>query len=341
MNQRDLRFYSIIIPLYNRPQEIAELLESLAGQHYPRFEVIVVDDGSSPPATEVVNAFAGRMDLHYVYQENRGQGMARNLGFQQAKGDYFVVFDSDCLIPEDYLHKVDIALQKQSLDAYGGPDMAHPSFSPFQKAINYAMTSPLSTGGIRGNKRHLGRFHPRSFNMGISRETWEKTGGFLWTNQSEDMEFSIRMHRMGLQVGLIAEAGVYHKRRVGLWQFFKQTFSFGQGRIRLFRHFGSEIKPVHALPAAFTLGLSLLLALVIAFHFLPGNNPMVPVISTLICAGGLIYGSYFMLLIGHALYKTHYLRVAVLSALAVFVQFIAYGIGFLKNLIYNSSANPS
>ena len=322
MDSREPRFFSIIIPLYNRPQEIAELLASLTRQKYQKFEVIVVDDGSLPPAADVVNAYAEKLELHYIYQENKGQGFARNLGFQQARGDYFVVFDSDCLIPEDYLQVVDRALQIQWLDAYGGPDRDHPSFTPFQKAINYAMTSPLSTGGIRGNKRHLGTFHPRSFNMGISRQTWEKTDGFRWTNQSEDMELSIRMQGMGLRVGLIAGAAVYHKRRVNLLQFFKQTHSFGQGRIRLFRHFRSELKAVHCLPALFTFGL--LIALLTFNGFILS-----------------IYLGYFVLLFFHALFQTRNIKVAMLSVIAVITQFVAYGSGFLKSLIYTSNSNPS
>src|SRR5690554_6289729 len=338
---REQRFYSIIIPLYNRPQEITDLLDSLTRQLYPHFEVIVVDDGSVPQAYGVINTFAGKLDLQYIYQENRGQGFARNHGFQKAKGDYFVVFDSDCLIPKDYLLKVESALENQWLDAYGGPDMAHSSFTNLQKAISYAMTSPLSTGGIRGNKKHLGTFHPRSFNMGISRETWERTGGFHWTNQSEDMEFSIRMQQMGLRVGLIADAGVYHKRRVSLRQFFNQTFSFGQGRVRLFRHFGSELKPVHCLPSIFTIGLAGLMALFVTFLFVPEFEPIFPMISSVLGVGTIVYSTYFILLFLHALVKNSNLHVAALSVLTVVVQFIAYGSGFLKNLIYNSSSSSS
>ena len=169
-------FFSIIIPLYNRPLEIDELLYTLTQQTYLQFEVLVIEDGSKISAKQIVDSYADKLAISYYYKENAGQGFARNFGFKHAKGDYFVVFDSDCLIPIDYLEIVKNYLLKHQLDAYGGPDGAHSSFTAIQKAISYSMTSPFTTGGIRGNKKHIGQFHPRSFNMGISREVWERTG---------------------------------------------------------------------------------------------------------------------------------------------------------------------
>ena len=189
-------FFSIIIPLYNRPLEIDELLYTLTQQTYLQFEVLVIEDGSKINAKEIVHSYADKLAISYYYKENAGQGFARNFGFEHAKGDYFVVFDSDCLIPIDYLEIVKNYLLKHQLDAYGGPDGAHSSFTAVQKAISYSMTSPFTTGGIRGNKKHIGQFHPRSFNMGISREVWERTGGFILTRLGEDIEFSIRIHSM-------------------------------------------------------------------------------------------------------------------------------------------------
>ena len=325
------RFYSIIIPLYNRPQEIKELLESLTRQHYKDFEVFVVDDGSQPPAKAVVEAFNTRLNLQYIYQSNAGQGMARNAGFAKAKGEYFIVFDSDCLIPEDYLIKVDEALTQYEWDAFGGPDRAHPSFTALQKAISYSMTSAFTTGGIRGNKKHLGTFHPRSFNMGISRETWKRTGGFRWKNQSEDMEFSIRMHEMGLKVGLIPEAAVFHKRRVNFRQFFKQTFSFGQGRVRLHRNFKGQLKVMHLLPAAYALGVIILALYGLGELIFPELTTRLPVMKGLITAGFSLFLFYKILIFIDSLRITQSIHIAIISVIAVFVQFMAYGLGFLKD----------
>ena len=170
--------FSIVIPLYNRPQEINELLDSLTRQQYPSFEVIVIEDGSFKPAQDIVMRYRDRLDIHYYRKENEGQGFARNFGFARAKGDYFIVFDSDVLVPEDYLQKVVTGIQRDGWDAFGGPDAAHPSFTNMQKAISYSMTSPFTTGGIRGNKQHVGQFHPRSFNMGISKNVYQHTNGF-------------------------------------------------------------------------------------------------------------------------------------------------------------------
>src|SRR6185312_7210272 len=199
-------FFSVIIPLYNRPQEIKELLETLVLQTYKKFEVLVIEDGSAIGAADVVNSFSDKLNVRYFVKHNEGQGFTRNFGFERAKGDYFVIFDSDCLIPENYLQIVHDSLTANWLDAYGGPDDAHPSFTPVQKAISYAMTSPFTPGRIRGNKKGIGQFHPRSFNMGISRRVWEKAGGFIITRSGEDIEYSIRIHSLGFKIGLIAGA---------------------------------------------------------------------------------------------------------------------------------------
>src|SRR6195952_1891285 len=248
-------FFSITIPLYNRPQEIRELLETLTLQTYKDFEVLVIEDGSVNDAKDVVNDFADRLDIKYFVKPNSGQGFSRNYGFERAKGDYFIIFDSDCLIPADYLEIVSNSLATNWLDAYGGPDDAHPSFTPIQRAISYSMTSPFTTGGIRGNKKGIGQFHPRSFNMGLSRQVWEKVGGFVITRLAEDLEYSIRIHSNGFKIGLIPDAKVYHKRRTNFLQFYKQIHFFGRARVNLYTFFPNELKAIHFFPSVFTLGL--------------------------------------------------------------------------------------
>src|SRR5690625_283964 len=216
--------YSVIVPVYNRPDEIRELLESLVRQTYKGFEVIIVEDGSEKRCKDVVNLFKKELDLRYFEIENRGQGYARNFGFEQAFGDYLVVFDSDCILPEIYFEKVTEVLRSERVDCWGGPDRAHDSFTEFQKAINYSMTSPFTTGGIRGRKKHLGNYHPRSFNMGISREVFRKTGGYRITRMGEDIEFSIRIRELGYRIRYIEEAFVYHKRRTTISGFYRQLY---------------------------------------------------------------------------------------------------------------------
>lgn len=311
-------FFSIIIPLYNRPQEIDELLHTLTQQSYLQFEVIVIEDGSTLDAKDIVDSYADRLDIHYFYKENGGQGFARNFGFERAKGDYFVIFDSDCLIPIDYLEIVKNYLLEHQLDAYGGPDGAHPSFTPVQKAISYSMTSPFTTGGIRGNKKHIGQFHPRSFNMGISREVWERTGGFILTRLGEDIEFSIRIQSMGFKIGLIPDAIVFHKRRTDLRQFYKQLHFFGRARINIYKHFPSELKIVHFFPALFTLFLIVSLILNVFFH------PLAEFCNTLIAI-------FILLIFFHSWKVNKSAKVAFLSIAASFVQLIAYGLGFMQD----------
>ncbi len=311
-------FFSIIIPLYNRPHEIDELLDTLTRQTYPQFEVLVIEDGSQKDAREIVESYSNRLDVRYFFKENEGQGFTRNYGFARARGDYFIVFDSDCLIPPQYLEIVKNNLLEYRLDAYGGPDGAHSSFTPVQKAISYSMTSPFTTGGIRGGKKHIGQFHPRSFNMGISREVWEKTQGFILTRLGEDIEFSIRVHSMGFKIGLIPAAIVYHKRRTDFAQFYKQLHFFGRARINIYKHFPSELKPVHFFPAAFTVFLLISVILNLLKH------PLAAFCNTMLAL-------YILLIFFHSWLVNKSLKVAFLSIIASFVQLTAYGMGFMQD----------
>lgn len=310
--------FSIIIPLYNRPQEIKELLDTLTRQTYKQFEVLVIEDGSVNDAEEIVKGFSDRLNLKYYKKANEGQGFTRNFGFERANGDYFVIFDSDCLIPEDYLQIVNDSLQASWLDAYGGPDDAHPSFTPVQKAISYSMTSPFTTGGIRGNKKGIGQFHPRSFNMGISRQVWQKAGGFIITRSGEDIEYSIRIHSMGYKIGLIPDAKVYHKRRTDFLKFYKQLHFFGRARINVYKFFPGELKAVHFFPALFTL--------FVAFSLI-ANIFILPIAQ--LCDILLII--YVLLIFFHSWWKNRSLKVAFLSIIAAFTQLIAYGLGFMQD----------
>ncbi|SEM21262.1 Glycosyltransferase, GT2 family [bacterium A37T11] len=320
-------FFSVIIPLFNRPQEIDELLYSLTKQTEKGFEVLVIEDGSQQDAAAVIAKYLTFLDIHYFVKPNEGQGFARNYGFERAKGDYFIIFDSDCLIPPDYFAHVKNRLMTDWLDAYGGPDAADASFTDVQKAISYAMTSPFTTGGIRGNRKHMGPYHPRSFNMGLSRRVYEKIGGFLLTRLGEDIEYSIRIQKAGFKTGLIPEAVVYHKRRTDFWKFYKQLHFFGRARINIYKHFPAELKLVHFFPAVFTvyLGIILLLFLVPLFlgsHFLFFS--VLAAIPLFIFCGLLFFHAYF---------KTSSLKVALLGVWASVVQLSAYGMGFIQDFV--------
>jgi glycosyltransferase involved in cell wall biosynthesis len=311
-------FFSIIVPLYNRPQEIKELLETLTLQTYKQFEVLVIEDGSVKDAEEIVKSFSGKLTIKYFVKENAGQGFARNFAFERAAGDYFIIFDSDCLIPEDYLQIVNDSLTQNWLDAYGGPDDAHPSFTATQKAISYSMTSPFTTGGIRGNKKGIGQFHPRSFNMGISRQVWEKAGGFIITRLGEDIEYSIRIHSLGFKIGLIPGAKVYHKRRTSFFQFYKQLHFFGRARINVYKFFPNTLKLVHFFPAIFTLGL---------LFTIFANILSWPIAQL----GNFILAVIILLIFFHAWWKNKSAKIAFLSILASFIQLTAYGLGFMQD----------
>jgi glycosyltransferase involved in cell wall biosynthesis len=311
-------YFSVIIPVYNRPDELQELLACLERQTFRHFEVVVVEDGSKVRADQVVKQFETSFTIRYFYKENGGQGFARNYGFERAEGDYFVVLDSDALVEPDYLAVVADQIQARQLDLYGGPDTDHPSFTPIQKAISYSMTSLFTTGGIRGRKNNVGGiFHPRSFNMGFSRRVWERTRGFKITRMGEDIEFSIRAIDLGFRSGLIPEAFIYHKRRTDFGAFYRQLKFFGRARINISRFFPEQLKLVHFFPFLFTIYCILLPVTVLVYQPL----------GYLHAASLLLYS---LLIAGDAYANHRSLQISLLSVRAAFTQLIAYGVGFME-----------
>jgi len=306
--------FSIIIPVYNRPDEIAELLESLTKQIFKDFEVIIVEDGSSVLSEKVSRNYMGLLNLKYFYKENTGPGLSRNYGMQKAGGNYFIILDSDVVLPKNYMQTVYNELTRDYTDAFGGPDAAAPDFSPIQKAINYAMTSWLTTGGIRGKGQKLDKFYPRSFNMGISKRLFQLTGGFSAMRYGEDIDLSIRMMKAGFKTKLFPKAFVYHKRRNNWRSFFNQVKHSGEARIVLSRLHPGTLKLLHFFPALFTLGLIISLLLVLFGCYF----------------GLILYLVYFFVLVIDATRQYKQLKLSVLSAFAAFVMLSGYGWGFLR-----------
>ena len=306
--------YSIIIPVYNRPDEVNDLLESLLSQTCRNFEVIIVEDGSTITCREAVDSAVRQgLDCKYFFKTNEGRSIARNYGMEHASGDYFVFFDSDCVIPPAYFETIDNELAKRPLDCYGGPDAAHSSFSDTQKAINYSMTSFMTTGGIRGGKHSLEKFVPRTFNMGYSRRVYDSVGGFR-EMFSEDIDMSTRIRCAGFSIGLIREAPVWHKRRVDFRKFLRQVYVFGMSRVTLKLLYPDSLKLVHLLPAAFVLGCALLvtLSIVVSPWFL------------------LPLGLYFLAVFVGALVSVRSLKIAMLAVPSAVIQLGGYGCGFIK-----------
>lgn len=312
--------YSIIIPVFNRPQEIDELLHSLTQQTIQDFEVLVVEDGSTIRCDAIVDLYRDRLKVHYFFKPNTGPGPSRNFGYAQAHGEYFIVFDSDCIIPSGYLQAVEHSLRENNWDAWGGPDTAHKDFTPTQQAMGYTMSSFLTTGGIRGGKKRLGWFQPRSFNMGISRNVFEKTRGFAFDRYAEDIEFSVRMKKGGFKVGLIPEAFVFHKRRTTFEQFYRQVSNFGKGRAMVGKVHPDEVKATHWFPTLFVAGI-LFIPLLIFINL------------TLFKIATLLVLVYLISIFLHALATTKNLHVACLAVPAAIMQLWGYGTGFLKERI--------
>ena len=310
-------YFSVIVPVYNRPAEVDDLMRSLAEQSLQDFEVMIVEDGSTVRCQDVVERYADRVDVHYYYKDNEGRSIARNHGIERASGQYFIFFDSDCVIPRDYFKTLKAALDEHYVPCFGGPDAAGDDFTDEQKAISFSMTAFLTTGGIRGGKVQLEKFVPRSFNMGYSREVWQRVGGFR-EMFSEDIDMSTRIRQAGFDIRLIREAYVYHKRRTSIGKFARQTHVFGMSRITLKLLYPDSLKLVHTLPAVFTIGCTALVLLAIFWRWWA----ILPIVL------------YAAMLWVSALIETKNLKIASLAVVTSFVQLLSYGTGFLRAYIW-------
>ncbi len=308
--------FSIIIPLYNRPEEIEELLESLTHQTNKDFEVIVVEDGSSYKADHIVEKYKPYLNIKYYYKENEGPGLTRNYGAQYATGKYLIFFDSDCIIPPNYIQVVTKFIITNNADFFGGPDRASSSFTPVQKAINYSMTSFFTTGGIRGGKNQLEKFHPRSFNLGVKKSAFDSINGFSKLRFGEDIDLSIRLFEKGFTSALINDAWVYHKRRTDFKKFYRQIYNSGIARINLFKLHHKSLKMVHFFPSVFTVGTAILI--ILSFFNIWFLSPII---------------IYIIILLVDSTFKNSNIIIGALSVIASFIQLISYGLGFIESFL--------
>ena len=349
--------YSIIVPVFNRPDEVDELLGSLCSQTLkdfelrsnsvttrqstdksdsalaaPSFEVVIVEDGSERTCKDVCDKYANILDLHYYYKDNSGPGQSRNYGVERAHGEYVIILDSDVVLPEGYLMAINsqLSTNNSQLTCWGGPDASHPSFTPVQKAISYSMTSFFTTGGIRGGKKKLDKFYPRSFNMGIRRDVYQQLGGFSKMRFGEDIDFSYRIVEAGYQPQLFPDAWVWHKRRTDFRKFFRQVYNSGIARINLEKRHPGTLKLVHLLPTLFTVGvLGLILISAIGrvlMHYDDVHRwfwlcatPWLPIIF------------YSLIILIDSTIQNKSLKVGLLSIPAAFVQLMGYGLGFIES----------
>lgn len=319
-------FFSVIIPVFNRPSELFELLQSLTQQTFCGFEVVVIEDGSDIKSDQVVASFRDRLNLQYLVQENTGQGFARNNGMKLAKGHFFIILDSDVILPSCYLEVLQKAIVSRNLDAFGGPDAAASDFSILQKAMDFAMTSFWTTGGIRGKLKDPSKYQARGFNMGVSRRVFEKIGGFVDPNRGEDIEWSIRIKKSGFKLELVEEAFVYHKRKNTLWSFAKQAFSFGRNRVNVSRFHPEAIKLVHLLPTFFLIFLISIVVNAAFFKFL-----LIPHLLILFVWAALIVVS--------ASLKNQSILVGELALLTSLIQLCGYGAGLVVELVRKGFEN--
>ena len=304
--------FSVVIPVFNRPEELDELLTSLTYQNNRNFEVIIVEDGSVEKSDLVVEKYRNSLPLFYYYKENTGPGLSRNAGAKKARFEYVVFFDSDCIIPENYFREVENFLQANDVDAYGGPDKALPTFTTVQKAINYSMTSFFTTGGIRGAKKSMDRFYPRSFNLGVKKKAFEAVGGYANMRFGEDIDFSLRLAENGFSTALIPGAFVFHKRRTNFKKFFKQVYNSGIARVNLYLEHPRSLKIVHLLPSLFVFVMLVLF------------------LSAFICPYALLVHFFYSIFVfTDSAVKNKSITVGLYSIVAAWTQLFAYGTGFL------------
>ena len=324
--------YSIIVPVFNRPDEVDELLESLSNQTQKDFEVIIVEDGSVRTCKDVCDKYADILVLHYYAKENSGPGQSRNYGAERAQGDYLIILDSDVVLPTGFIEAVELHMCNASV-CWGGPDAAHPSFTPVQKAISYSMTSFFTTGGIRGGKAKLDKFYPRSFNMGIRRDVYLQLGGFSKMRFGEDIDFSYRIVEAGYKPQLFPEAWVWHKRRTDFRKFFRQVYNSGIARINLEKRHPGTLKLVHLLPTVFTVGvIALILIFVCGLMLSSFGSPTLKAQGTLLCQLALLpLALYALIIFIDSSIKNKSLYVGLLSIPAAFVQLMGYGLGFIES----------
>lgn len=326
--------YSIIVPVYNRPDEVDELLESLLTQEETDFEVVIVEDGSSVPCQDVCQKYSNKLDIHYYNKPNSGPGQSRNYGAERAKGEYLLILDSDVVLPKGYLAAVTAELNREPADAFGGPDAAHPSFTDTQKAISYSMTSFFTTGGIRGGKKKLDKFYPRSFNMGIRRDVYMELGGFSKMRFGEDIDFSIRIFKADKRCRLFPEAWVWHKRRTDFRKFWRQVYNSGIARINLYKKYPESLKLVHLLPMVFTVGVLSLMVLFlvgVVLMFSPSLFLFASIVGFLLCVCALSpIALYTLLIVVDSSIRNKSLNIGLLSVRAAFVQLMGYGFGFIE-----------
>ena len=325
-------FFSFIIPVFNRPDEVAELLESLTKQSVKDFEVLIVEDGSSVTCEEVCKKYEGKLDLHYFKKQNSGPGQTRNYGAERARGEYLIILDSDVVVPEGYLDAVCKELENNPTEAFGGPDAAHDSFTPTQKAISYSMTSFFTTGGIRGGKKGLDKFYPRSFNMGVRRDVYLKLGGFSKMRFGEDIDFSYRIVEAGFRPRLFPDAWVWHKRRTDFRKFFRQVYNSGIARINLEKRHPGTLKLVHLLPTVFTVGVIVLVLIAAVARALIYYDAANWHTWYMVCLGALSpIVLYSLVILIDSTRKNRSLKVGLLSVPAAFTQLMGYGFGFIES----------
>ncbi len=320
--------YSVIVPVYNRIDEVKELLESAELLDFERttFEFLFVDDGSNDGFAEFISDYKSESELQIraLFQQNQGPANARNNGMANSKSDFMLFIDSDCMLPPQWLKEIDKGISTSGFDAFGGPDTFHPSFSPLLKAINYSMTSFIGTGGIRGNKKSVEKFYPRSFNMGISQAVYKKIGGMRLRYYGEDTDFSARIDEAGFKMGLFPDAFVYHKRRTSLKKFFRQIKTIGMARIKLGTLHKNMLKLIHLLPAFLIAGLLFLLII----------TPIFPVLSKYLwILTGIGFLGICLLAFVQSFKMYRQLKTALLSILTLNIQVFAYGVGLILGIV--------
>ncbi len=229
--ERSQPVFSIIIPTYNRPAELALCLEALCRLDYPRerFEVIVVDDGSKTSLQPSVARFLDQLDVTLLTQANAGPAAARNKGASQAKGEFLAFIDDDCMTSPDWLQKLVNRFAEVPDQAIGGrtlnplPENSYSTASQNLIDAGYAYHNPLPSQAS----------FFASNNLTVPAACFHSVGGFDITfKTSEDRDFCDRWRHQGFQMTYAPEILIYHSHHLNFRTFWRQHFNYGRGACR-------------------------------------------------------------------------------------------------------------
>lgn len=228
MTEKSAVFISVIIPTYNRPDQLEICLTSLSELDYPHdaWEVIIVDDGGHSPLDKITNKFKSNLDISLLRQANAGPAAARNTGAQKARGELLAFTDDDCKPEKNWLRIMAGHYQKTPERIIGGKTVNRLKKNLYSAASQYIVD--IVYRHYNTNKDDARFF--ASNNIAVPKNLYHKVGGFTEAfRTSEDRELCDRWRFKGYKLTYAQEAIILHAHDLSLSSFCKQHFNYGRG----------------------------------------------------------------------------------------------------------------